>query len=316
VTLPLVSIITPTLNQGQFLEDTLRSVMAQRHPRVEHIVIDGGSTDGSIDLLREYEQRYELAWATGPDSGMYDAINRGFAMAQGDVLTYLNSDDLILPWTVECAVRALSSSGAGVVFGDVVKVDETDGSLQLVFAPPFHPDYLLYLGSLFQPAVFWRRSVLDSAGQFDERLGFGGDLDFWLRAMAHHRLHKVNEVLAVERRHRRAKTYASADAWREEEKRIRRKYARPGDLIRIRRFRQRVRTWVWRRRLWWQFWAASKGRAGGWREFVQACHPRVAAFPFFLAQVPVLGREFVHLVLPTLDPGCLGIADAEDQVLP
>lgn len=91
---PLVSIVTPTLNQAAFIEATLRSVMRQKYPRIQHIVVDGGSTDGTQEILTPYQGRYNLTWTSGADGGMYEAINRGMASAGGDVLCYLNSDDL------------------------------------------------------------------------------------------------------------------------------------------------------------------------------------------------------------------------------
>src|SRR5262245_17911524 len=121
--LPLISIVTPSFNQAAFLEETLRSVTAQEYPRVEHIVIDGGSTDGSVDILRRHAAGLR-AWVSEKDRGQSHAINKGFAIASGDVLTWLNSDDTLLPG----ALRAVGETFArradvDLVYGDFVYTD-------------------------------------------------------------------------------------------------------------------------------------------------------------------------------------------------
>src|ERR1043166_5067752 len=103
---PLVSIVTPTMNRSRLLESTLRSVRAQTYPAVEHIVMDGGSSDGTTALLRAYEPTYRMRWQSAPDGGMYYAINEGLRQANGEILAYLNSDDLYFPWTIGVVVEA------------------------------------------------------------------------------------------------------------------------------------------------------------------------------------------------------------------
>ena len=107
---PLVSIVTPTLNQGDFIEDTLRSVREQTYDAIEHIVVDGGSTDRTTAILKEHAVAGRLTWTSGPDTGMYDAVNRGLARSRGDILAYLNSDDLLLAWAVQAVVDRSSGS--------------------------------------------------------------------------------------------------------------------------------------------------------------------------------------------------------------
>ena len=118
---PLVTIITPSLNQGRFLPDTLRSVRNQDHPAIEHIVVDGRSTDGSVDTLHAAPG---IRWISEPDRGPVDALNKGFALATGDFLGWLNADDTFHSDTVSAAVRAFADSGADVVYGDLEMVDE------------------------------------------------------------------------------------------------------------------------------------------------------------------------------------------------
>jgi GT2 family glycosyltransferase len=294
--LPVVSVVTPSLNQGAFVEATLRSVMRQEYPAVEHIVVDGGSRDGTHDILRRYEGRYALRWIASEDSGMYEAVNAGLRMARGEIVAYLNTDDLYFPWTVTTIAEFLRlRPDVGVVYGDVMKVDHNTGTEQLVFAPPYSASYLLRLGSLFQPAVFWRRSVLDAIGGFDERLRYGGDLDFWIRAARSHLLARLDEVLAVERIHPAAKSSASADALAAEERRIRASYERSTPAIAaISRGAERARTWLARRLLSIRFLAASRaagGAAGPWSRFVEHCHPKVRLVRFVFAQLPMIGSR-------------------------
>lgn len=308
---PLVSIVTPTLNQAQFLGATLRSVMRQGYPRVEHIVVDGGSTDGSLEVLRSYEGRYDLRWSSGPDAGMYDAINRGLEQARGDVIAYLNSDDLFFPWTVETVVGAIHNGTADLVYGDVIKVDMTSGAVQLVFSPPFDAPFLRRVGSLFQPTVFWRRSVIERVGVFDPQLQFGGDLDFWIRIAAVGRLERIDEVLAIERIHEAAKSSAWASTAAEEERAIRSRHEQSGALVvAASRVSQRARTWIGRRRLWGAFrHESTRASPVRWPGFIGALRPAVPVVPWVLAQLPLVGIRFVGRALGELDRASLGLDD-------
>src|SRR5262245_55752007 len=190
---PLVSIVTPSLNQAATIRQTLQSVREQSYPNIEHIVVDGGSTDGTLEILRD-EAGPDVRWSSGPDSGMYDAINKGFAQARGDILAYLNTDDSYFPWTVETAVRTLDAHPlAGFVFGDLL-VLWADGKLQLDFHSPFRLAYLRRYAFLAQPTVSFRRSVWAQVGPFDESLQLLGDCEYWLRISEHFPGQKVNEV--------------------------------------------------------------------------------------------------------------------------
>ena len=295
---PLVSIVTPSLNQGAFIEATLRSVMRQTYADVEHIVVDGGSTDGTQEILRRYEDRYSLRWITQDDSGMYQAVNLGMSLARGQVLAYLNTDDLYFDWTIGAVVEFLARRpDVSVVYGDVVKVDHLRGTQQLVFAPPPSRAYLGRLGSLFQPAVFWRETVGATLGGFDESRQYGGDLDFWIRASHSHAFARLDEVLAIERIHGEAKSTARARPAKAEEREIRASHERaPRAVALASRQAERVRTWLARRRLSIRFVLQSRARAGGgerpWAGFLDACHPSVHLLGFALAQVPLLGSRW------------------------
>jgi glycosyltransferase involved in cell wall biosynthesis len=269
---PTVSIVTPTLNQARFLPATLRSVRGQTYPVAEHIVVDGGSTDGTLDILRRAEAESGLRWTSRVDGGMYEAVNNGLAMATGDVVAYLPSDDAYLPWTVETVVDAFTTTPTlDLVFGDGVTIEEESGAQILRLYPPFDLRSLANYGSLLQPAVFWRRGLFDQLGGFDTSMRFVADLDFWLRAAAAGAaIGHIDEVLAVERSHEDRLSTASRDAMRREEARMRSRHAgRRNDAgARARAARRHLR---WQRWLWLQFVVAANLRSlpGPWRRFLR-----------------------------------------------
>jgi glycosyltransferase involved in cell wall biosynthesis len=288
---PLVSVVTPTLNQAQFLERTLRSVRAQTYPSIEHIVVDGGSTDETIDILKREANadptdgwqivgrpNGTLQWQSGPDRGMYDAINKGLAQASGDILTYLNSDDAWLPWAVEAVVRVIEAKpDVDLVFGDGVKVDEATGVQRLRLFPPFDRVSLANYESLMQPTVFWRRRLTDRIGGFDTTMRYVADLDYWLRAAAEGaKIAHVNEVIAIERIHEGRLSAAQREAMAAEDAAMRAKHAGPAGGPAGRR-QAADRDIRWQRRLWWTFVMASDFRRipGPWHRFLRDADVRV-----------------------------------------
>lgn len=224
---PLVSVVTPTLNQAPFIESTLASVRGQTYPKIEHIVVDGGSTDETLELLRAASENGAIRYASGPDRGMYDAVNKGLALATGEIMAYLNSDDVYLPWAVESVVRIFESRpGVDLVFGDGIKVEQQTGVQRLRLFPPFDRVSLSNYESLMQPAVFWRRSLFERLGGFDASLRFVADLDFWLRAAeAGATIVHIDEVLAVERLHETRLSVARKDAMAAEDAEMRARHA-------------------------------------------------------------------------------------------
>ena len=292
---PLVSIITPTLNQASFIEATLCSVMGQTYPAVQHIVVDGGSRDGTQEILERYEGRYDLKWSSGPDSGMYDAINRGMALAEGTILAYLNSDDLYLPWTIETVVRRFGQDrDADVVYGDALLLDERTRRARVAFYPPLAPNAMLRGGFLVQPTVFWRREAYDAVSGFDETLQFVGDLDYLIRLARSHRFAKVDEILAVERQHAAAKTSAFLTEVLAEANEVRSKHET--DLVSVRSAATvRASAWAWRRWAWLRFLVASRVRhrdAGAWSRFLEAAKPSMSTWRVAIVQVPFIGWRF------------------------
>lgn len=295
---PLVSIVTPTLNQGRFIEQTIRSVKSQSYPGVEHIVVDGGSTDETLDILRQYEGSYNLRWLSEPDRGMYDAINKGMRLATGEVLAYLNSDDLYFPWTLAVvADHFRRHPETDLVYGDVLGIHERTGRQDIRFQPAFRYDFLLRAGSLVQPGVFWRRTVAEAAGEFDLSLRLAGDLDYWLRIGPDRRYDRVEEILAIERDHDDTKRSSQwgvlireSDVARARVDRVRPARRRLGLIV------GRFRAWLAKRIYWIRFAMRVRGRdtrSGAWALFLS--HSRVTfSWPRLLvAQVPWLGRRIV-----------------------
>jgi glycosyltransferase involved in cell wall biosynthesis len=183
---PLVSIITPSYNQAEFLEATLRSVVEQDYARVEYIVCDGGSTDGSAALIREYAARYpeRLAWwCSEPDGGQSQAINKGFARATGDIVAWLNSDDCYLPGALSTVVRAFGARpDAGMVYGELEFINAHGRRLGHSSTPPYSLSaQLTQRLTIMQPASFWRTAVVRAVGGVREDLHYAMDFEYWVR---------------------------------------------------------------------------------------------------------------------------------------
>jgi glycosyltransferase involved in cell wall biosynthesis len=313
VSSPLVSIVTPTLNQGDFIEHTLRSVVSQTYPNVEHIVIDGGSTDGTLDILRNHGATYPLQWTSGHDDGMYDAINKGLAVAKGDIVAYLNSDDLYLPWTLEVVAETLASRpDVDFVYGDFLQIDETTGRRRLMWQMPFDLDYVRRAGFLAQPAVFWRRTAYEQLGGFDTSLRFVADCDYWMRAGTSHRFLKVNEVLAIDREQAASLRQTGANALDLELRGVRSRYVTlegEGHAKRMRR--HRLRNALYRR--WYGMRFAIQAvlpaavRRPPWRHFLAV--PGVGISPLWavLSQIPKFGWRHVDRVVKV--PNSIGPGD-------
>jgi Glycosyl transferase family 2 len=220
---PLVSIVTPSLNQGRFLGAAIDSVQGQGYPHVEHLVLDGGSTDGTLDVLRSYGRQMQagrlhhksFAWTSESDAGQSDAIARGFERARGDVLTWLNADDVLAPGAVERAVAELASAPeAGLVYGRGVILDQ-DGAETGPFAgiEPFSLWRLLHvLDYVLQPAAFFRRDAYRAAGGLDRGLHWAMDWDLWIRLAGVAEVRFVDRVLAGSREWQDTKT--ATGGWR------------------------------------------------------------------------------------------------------
>jgi glycosyltransferase involved in cell wall biosynthesis len=204
--LPKISIITPSYNQGQFLEETISSVLSQDYPNLEYIVIDGGSKDQSVDIIRKYASSLTY-WISEKDSGQSEALNKGFKRATGDIVTWLNSDDVYLPGTLLKIAKHFTENpestllhGKTIVFGEGLK-DEERGAPEEELASL----YLAYI-PFPQPSSFFRRHVLTELGYLDESLQYGMDFDLLARIALNYRIDRSTEIFSRYRIHPASKS--------------------------------------------------------------------------------------------------------------
>lgn len=195
---PTVSIVTPSFNQADYIEDTIKSVKFQDYGNIEHIIMDGGSNDGTIDILKEYEDEYNMRWISQPDEGQADAINRGFKKSNGDILSWLNSDDVYLSRSaVSKAVAALNEyPSADIANGRGIRLKE-DGKWDHPIKRRDHKlshSELKYVASVLQPATFWYNYVWESVG-INEDLKYTFDWDFFIRATNTYNLVPIPDFL-------------------------------------------------------------------------------------------------------------------------
>jgi len=208
---PLVSVVTPSYNMARFLEETIRSVLSQDYPRIEYIVMDGGSTDGTQEILRRYEGR--LQYESRPDRGQSEAVNRGFLRSQGSVFAYLNADDTYLPGAVSTAVRhLLANPGQAGVYGEACHIGEDGSILGRFDTREFDAELLKTNCYICQPAVFLWREAFGEAGMLDPDLHLAMDYDLWIRIAKRRTFVKVQEYLACSRMHRSSKTLRQRSA--------------------------------------------------------------------------------------------------------
>ncbi len=207
---PRVTVVTPSYNQGAFIEECIRSVLLQDYPNLEYMVIDGGSRDRTTDVLKHYSQAIDY-WVSEPDRGQAHAINKGWRRATGDILAWLNADDLYLPGAISRAVKALEEHPeAGVVYGNGYHVSEQGEILEVYPSEPFDVRRLGDTCYLCQPTTFLRRSVVEAVGYLDETLQYALDYDLWLKAAKHCPFAFVPDFLAHSRLHRDCKTVKQA----------------------------------------------------------------------------------------------------------
>lgn len=207
---PLVSIITPSYNQAYFLEETIQSVLSQDYPNLEYIIVDGGSSDGSVEIIQRYTQRLSW-WVSERDQGQTDALNKGFARAQGNILAWLNSDDTYLPHAITQAVEALQAQPeVGMVYGDANLIDQ-NGQVIGRF-PARQTDYRrLRRGYVHIPqqAAFFRASLWRQVGPLDPTFYFAMDYDLWVRLAKLAPILYITQMWANFRLHQTGKSVVS-----------------------------------------------------------------------------------------------------------
>jgi len=214
--LPLVSIVTPSYNQGRFLEATLRSVLEQDYPNIEYLVVDGASTDGSVDIVRRYADRLTW-WVSEKDAGQSEAINKGFHRARGEIVGWLNSDDLYLPGAVSAAVAAFHSHPeAGLVYGDALAIDADGEPFNVMRARQYTLTDLLAFKIICQPAAFMRRSILEQANYLDPAYHLLMDNLLWMHMARISSIVYVPRSWAAARYHEQAKNRTRGAAYGQE----------------------------------------------------------------------------------------------------
>ena len=211
-TYPKISIITPSLNQGQFIEKTILSILSQSYPNLEYFIVDGGSTDDTLKILEKYTDR--LTWFSEPDRGQTDAINKGLRRATGDIVAYLNSDDILLPNTLLEVGAIFAARPQSIwVTGQCLIIDENDREVRRFITT--YKNILLRLRSfslllitdyISQPATFWRRNIIEEIGMPNENLHYVMDYDFWLRLYSKYPPIFIPKYLASFRVHKASKT--------------------------------------------------------------------------------------------------------------
>ena len=204
---PLISVITPSYNQGLFIEQTIESVLLQNYPAFEHIIIDGGSTDETVPILKRHPH---LNWVSEKDSGQSEALNKGFKKARGEIIAWINSDDWYEPGSFfVVADFFLRNPNKNVVMGDCLLVDSSGQTMRKVInSERGFKDILRFwvpYSIPTQPAVFFRRSLLSEFGEVDESLYYAMDFDLWLRFGSRYRFHHIDRVVANYRFHASAK---------------------------------------------------------------------------------------------------------------
>ena len=214
--LPKISVITPTFNQGAFIEKTINSVLSQNYPNLEFIIIDGGSTDNTVEIIKKYEQHLTY-WISEPDRGQSHAINKGIAKSTGEILTWLNSDDWYMPGTLQRFAELFQQNpDIGVVVGAGRIIDPS--GKEIYFGKPLPEINLESLfswfdgGSIFQPSCAFSRKAWEASGPIDETIHIAMDVDLWLRmAKKGVKFYSTSEVLSEALSHPNAKTTAYID---------------------------------------------------------------------------------------------------------
>jgi glycosyltransferase involved in cell wall biosynthesis len=206
----LVSIVTPSYNQAPYIEQTIQSVLGQEYPDIEYIVVDGGSTDNSFEIIRKYSHRLAY-WISERDSGQAEAINKGFSRANGEILAWLNSDDYYLPDTISTVVQCFEEHPEVVmVYGDMLAVDGDGQTINVQKFKQLSLEDLLCFQIVGQPSVFFRRSAFAKTGPLETTFHFMLDHHLWIRLAQQGRILHVPQVLSAARYHPAAKNRARA----------------------------------------------------------------------------------------------------------
>lgn len=200
---PLVSIVIPSFNQGKYIRSTIDSILSQDYRPLQIIVIDGGSRDQTIEVLQSYGHCPELEWISEPDSGVVEAVNKGFARIRGQIAAIQSSDDCYTPGAVRTAVEQFQRDAElGLLYGDTTKIDAVGRELSRQAIGPYSLLNLLRIRTWIpQPSAFFRRELLDALGGWDDRIPYAPDTDLWLRMAFRTTVRKIDVYLSERRIH-------------------------------------------------------------------------------------------------------------------
>jgi glycosyltransferase involved in cell wall biosynthesis len=214
---PRITVVTPSYNQGRFLEQTLRSVLDQGYPNLEYIVVDGGSTDESVEIIRRYADRLAW-WVSEKDNGQSHAINKGFARASGDIFGYINSDDVLYPGALDAVAKAYASGANPWLIGWVMTITQDGGEWPLVPERMENPSDWFVRNPVPQQATFWASRFWKQVGPFKEDLRYAFDYEYWLRLRFRAKVEPtlVQRCLGSYRLHASSKTVSEWDAFEPE----------------------------------------------------------------------------------------------------